>query len=455
MSPSSAATSRPKPPLPGLSGPALLALYLALVLAPLLVAAVSDRPPGGFWRELATGLALAGFAMLLLEFPLSGRFRTVSGKVGIDVTMRVHQFAAGGLLLFLLVHPLLYAAPRLGTDPARALTMLERMFTAEWNRSGVIAWLLLIVLVPVAWLRDRLPFSYEAWRASHGVGAALVAGFGLHHALSVNRHAPDWLTVLWIALAGMTLLTLLFVYLVKPLLQLRRPYRVIANRQVADRSWEVRLRAQHDEQIHFLAGQFAWLNLGHAPFGLTEHPFSISSAPAESPEIGFTIKQSGDFTNRIGTIPIDTVAWLDGPHGHFVLPPGRHERLVFLAGGVGFAPVMSILRQLRAESYGGPMSLFYGNRVETQILYRAELESMAAEMPLGLRFVLAEPPPDWDGLVGQMTPDVLGEILDHPRRAHWQYFVCGPPPMMKSVEHSLRSFGIPERQITAEHFQYA
>lgn len=450
-----ATTCGPQPSSPGLRGPALLALYVAIALAPLALAALSGRPAGGFWRELASGLALTGFAMLLLEFPLSGRFRGVSGKVGIDVTMRVHQFAAWGLLLFLLVHPLLYAAPRLGADPARALAMLERMFTAEGNRSGVIAWLLLLLLVPVAWLRKRLPFSYEAWRASHGAGAALVAGFGLHHALTVGRHTGDWLAGFWVVVAGMALVTLLFVYLVKPLLQLRRPYRVTANRQVADRTWELRLHPEHEKGIRFLAGQFAWLNLGHATFSLTEHPFSISSAPAERPEIGFTIKQNGDFTNQVGTIPVGTRAWLDGPHGHFVLPPGRHERLVFIAGGVGFAPVMSILRQLRAESCADPVTLVYGNRVETQILYRSELEAMAAEMPLELRFVLAEPPPGWQGPVGQLTPDVLADLLDNPRRAHWLYFVCGPPPMMSSIEHSLSSFGVPAGRIIAEHFEYA
>ena len=123
--------------------------------------------------------------------------------------------------------------------------------------------------------------------------------------------------------------------------------------------------------------------------------------------------------------------------------------------GVGFAPVISILRQLRAESYADPVTLVYGNRVETQILYREELEAMAREIPLELRFVLAEPPPGWRGAVGQLTPDVLAGLLDAPRRAHWQYFVCGPPPMMNSVEHGLRALGVPARQIVAEHFQYA
>lgn len=441
--------------LRGLGGPALLVLYLLVALAPLALAALLGTPARNPWRELASGLAMVGFAMLLLEFVLSGRFRGVSGRVGIDVTMRVHQLAALGTLLFLFAHPLLYAVPRLSPDPMRAVNLLQRMFTGEWYRSGVAAWCLLLALVPMAIFRDRLPFRYEIWRASHGLGAVLIAALGLHHTLTVGTQAGHAvLAGFWAVLTGLAVLTLLFVYVVKPLLQLRRPWRVVANRQVADRCWELVVRPEHGEAIDFLAGQFAWLNLGHHPLSLTEHPFSISSAPAGRPDLAFTIKQSGDFTNRIGAVPLGTRAWLDGPHGHFVLPDPRPDRVAFIAGGVGFAPVIGMLRQLRAERWRGRARLVYGNRVESQLLYGDELEHMAREMNLELRLVLSEPPRGWTGPVGELDTRMLDACLDADDRHDWVYFVCGPPPMMTSVEKSLREFGVPARQVIAERFKY-
>ena len=441
--------------LRGLGGPALLALYVVIALSPLLLALLAGKPARNFWRELSAGLAMLGLAMLLLEFVLSGRFRSVSGRVGIDVTMRVHQLAAWGVLLFLLVHPFLYAVPRLSPDPSHALTFIKRMFTGEWYRSGVIAWAILLAMIPIAIFRDRLPFRYELWRASHGIAAALLACFGLHHTLKVGAHSADpWLAGYWVLLTGLALLTLLFVYVIKPVMQLRRPYRVTANRQVAERTWEVVVAPEHDRELDFRAGQFAWLNLGHSPFSLTEHPFSISTAPADRPRIGFTIKQSGDFTNRIGEVPIGTRAWLDGPHGHFVVPGGPHAGLTFIAGGVGFAPVMSILRQLRVERWPGPICLVYGNRIESQILYREELEAMALEMNLDLRLVLSEPPAGWPGPTGELSTATLDACLDRAERARRTYFVCGPPPMMNSVEQSLLGFGVPGERIIAERFKY-
>jgi predicted ferric reductase len=87
--------------LRGLSGISLPGLYVVVALSPLLLASLAGKPARNFWRELSAGLAMLGFAMLMLEFVLSGRFGRLSGRVGIDVTMRVHQLAALGILLFL------------------------------------------------------------------------------------------------------------------------------------------------------------------------------------------------------------------------------------------------------------------------------------------------------------------------------------------------------------------
>lgn len=99
--------------LPGPSARVLLLLYTILGLAPLLLAALRGGPNVGFWRALSSGLAMIGFGMLLAQFLLSGRFRRVSGRVGIDVTMRFHQLAAWVALAFLLVHPVLLVLPAL------------------------------------------------------------------------------------------------------------------------------------------------------------------------------------------------------------------------------------------------------------------------------------------------------------------------------------------------------
>src|SRR5690242_4608485 len=116
-----------------------------------------------------------------------------------------------------------------------------------------------------------------------------------------------------------------------------------------------------------------------------------TAGPWEQPRIAFTIKESGDFTNQIGTVPIGTRSYIDGPHGNFVTAGRETEGIVFIAGGVGFAPVMGIVRQLKAEGYPDPLRLIYGNRVETQILYRDEIDALSQSLDFQVHYVLSEP----------------------------------------------------------------
>jgi predicted ferric reductase len=232
---------------------------------------------------------------------------------------------------------------------------------------------------------------------------------------------------------------------------------VTGNEQVAEGMWRVTIKPAEGRGFDFHAGQFAWLNLGHSPFSLVEHPFSISSAPEDRPRVEFTIKQSGDFTDRIGEVPAGTIAWLDGPYGAFT-PAGRDAtRLVLIGGGVGFAPVISILRSLRARRWPHPVDVIYGNRVASQILYREELEAIARALDLRLHLVLSEAPPGWTGVTGVLDRGVIQACLLardgrlHPEALH---FVCGPLPMMDAVEAALSGLGVDDRNIVSERFTY-
>jgi predicted ferric reductase len=447
-------THFPGPRPAGLAPAVLVAAYAALGLMPLAVAAFREGPGRGFWHELSSGLVMVAFAMTLAQFLLSGRFRQVSGKVGIDLTMRFHQLAAWSLLVFVLLHPVLYAVPTFAADPAAGVARLRGMFGSPGLRAGVIAWWLLVVLVLMGTWRDRLPLRYELWRLSHGLGAALIAGLAAHHTLTVGTYAADPLLAgFWIALTAGALLSLVHVYLLEPLLQRRDPYRVAAVEPAADRMWRVAVEPESGRAPDFAAGQFAWVNLGHSPFSLTEHPFSISSAPAKRPRIEFTVKEAGDFTNRVGTVPVGTRAYLDGPHGTFT-PAGIPAcRLVLIGGGVGFAPLLGILRQLAHENWPHPVDVVYGNRVDSQIIARRELEALAERLALRLNLVLSEPAPDWPGPTGELTSDILAACLPE-RDPGALYLVCGPVPMMNAVERALLDLGIPAARIVSERFTY-
>ncbi len=105
----------------------LFPFYLMVTFAPLVLAWLQGLPARPLQDELATGLGMVAFSILLSEFVLSGRFKVISARMGMDVTMRVHHRAARAALLFVLVHPFLYATPMLNHprpwDGSRQLTL--------------------------------------------------------------------------------------------------------------------------------------------------------------------------------------------------------------------------------------------------------------------------------------------------------------------------------------------
>ncbi len=445
----------PERSLRGIPAPVLLVLYLAVALAPLGIAYVRGGPSRPFLDDFSSALALVAFAMMLMEFVASGRVKTVSGRIGIDLTMRYHQLLARALLAFALIHPFLYTTPMGYPLPWDETGQLRLGLDGASIATGVLAWILLAVLVVMAIWRRRLPFRYESWRGSHALLSVVVSGLVAHHALAAGRYSQDPVMVgFWIVLLAVAVLSLGYVYTLRPVLQARDAYEVTAVEPVAERTWEVRLRALSGEGLAFMPGQFAWLKLGRHPYRITEHPFSIASAPQESPDIRFLIKEAGDFTGRIGETETGARAYLDAPHGNFTYMGREAEGLVFIAGGVGIAPILSMLRALRAAADPRPMTLVYGNRHAGQIVARDELAAIRQEMKLDLRHVLGEPPEGWRGERGQLDQRTLAHCLPPRPGEGWLYFVCGPGPMIDAVEDHLAALDIPASSIISEKFDY-
>jgi predicted ferric reductase len=433
----------------------LLAFYIGLTLLPLALAAAQGLPPRPWLDELSSGLAMTGFAILLLEFALSGRSRRLSARVGMDLTMRFHQMMALVALALLLFHPFLYV-PAFNEHPAHGGGRAMRVvLTPAATVSGLAAWMLLIALVAFAWFRTQLRWSYETWRLSHGLGALAIAAFGAHHVLDIGRYAQDpWMRGFWLAACAAALATLVAVYGVKPLLQSRQRWRIAIVAPEAERLWRVVLEPKGESDFRFAAGQFVWLKLRRAFGRITEHPFSIASAPGQLPRLQFLAKEAGDFTRDIGRVAPGTAAYVDGPYGNFTLAGREGAGIMLIAGGAGIAPVLSLARDLAATRDPRPLTIVYADRSAAQLAARAELEVMARAPGRELHFIVAEPPADWTGLRGRLDRANLRACMPGAGAAQWLYFVCGPPAMIDAVELNLAELGVPLTQIASERFVY-
>ncbi|SMX32743.1 ferredoxin reductase family protein [Actibacterium lipolyticum] len=433
----------------------LIPIYLSVVFLPLALAWAQGRRPRPMLDELATGAGLLALSIILAEFLLLGRFRSVTTRVGTDVVMRAHQLLARSALVLAMVHPFLYRPNQPPSIPGYQTRHMGISYDFVEVWPGIVAFLLLPALVATAIARSHLRSRYEIWRMLHGFGAALIAAFGVLHALRAGRYSDDpTLAAVWIGMLVVALSALAYVYVLKPLLTLRHPWTVQSVTPVALKTWELSLKPARKFTFPFRAGQFAWLNVGHSAFSLNENPFSISSAPSDTGKISFIIKELGDFTNTVGSIRPGTRAYIDGPHGHLTIAGHDAPGVALIAGGVGIAPMIGIMRELGATGDKRPVTLLYGNRVEDQIACRAELEQMSKRANTNIVHILSDPPAGWTGETGIVSPKVLSAHFGQPQHKDWVYVLCGPPKMLEAVEDALIDIGVAPAQILSERFSY-
>ncbi len=451
--------SRPtKPRLPTGSGTARAAfwigLYLCAVVAPLGVLLSSTTPAGGgFVWEAGIGFGFAGLAMMAVQFLLTARFRRAAAPFGIDLIYYFHRFLAYGIVLVVLLHPVLLA----WENPAVLASCNLR--EASWSMlSGFGSALLLLAMVLVSAGRKLIRLPYEAWRISHLALAIGAVGLGFAHMAGIaHASASPIVRTLWTGIGCSLATVVLWVRFLRPLLLLRRPWRVESVRREPGSAWTMTLAPDGHPGISFQPGQFAWVTLRHSPFAMREHPFSIASAPGADGRLAFTIKELGDFTRRLGEIGEGERAYVDGPYGAFSCD--RHPDAAgyaFIAGGIGVSPMAGMLRALAERGDKRPLLLVSANAALDRMPLREEMAVLVGTLDLRFVPVLENPPEGWQGESGYVTEEVLARHLPPAEeRRDWHCFLCGPLPMTRSVEISLRRLGIPPDRIHVELFDMA
>ncbi|MEI8649629.1 FAD-binding oxidoreductase [Paraglaciecola sp. Hal342] len=242
-------------------------------------------------------------------------------------------------------------------------------------------------------------------------------------------------------------------------LSIKRPFTVVDCHKGSADDWYLTIKKDADFQFEFDAGQFVWINTSGSAFKRNEHPFSIASSPRSLPELSFVIRNLGDYTNQLGKLKTGQRVWVDGPHGVFTLNARNAQGIVLLAGGAGIGPIIGILRDLKERADSRPVRLIYGNRNMTQMMFLDELADMAKSINLVTTLVLNDapdnfPPAGFKGHEGFMSKSVIEEAGEGFNTQNWDYYICGPQPMVKAVEASLQHLDIPQSRILYEQLGF-
>jgi len=425
--------------------------YFIMVFGPLFLLVLAPRPPQReFWRDFSVGLGFAALTLLGLQFVPTGRIPALSTLFPLDTLYRFHHRISVLAWILALAHPVI-----LFVNNPYTLRLLD-IFSAPWRaRAALVAVVAMTFLVVSSVWRRKLAIVYEPWRGSHAVAAILATVLAFYHMLKVNYYsASPFQRIFWIGLALVWAAFQVYVRLIKPWLLTRHPYVLAELIPERGDSVTLSLNPVGHSGMTFRPGQVAWLTIGQSPFGIREHPFSMTSS-AEHPErLEFTVRSLGDFTSQLGGLAPGERVYVDGAYGTFDATQSDATAYALIAGGIGSAPMMSILRTMADRGDERPVILFYGNWSWDSITFREELDVLEERLNLNVVHVLEMPPEGWDGEVGYVTADVLDRHLP-PERNEYIYFICGPLPMLGAVRRALRQLRIPLSRIHSEEYDMA
>jgi propane monooxygenase reductase subunit len=222
------------------------------------------------------------------------------------------------------------------------------------------------------------------------------------------------------------------------------------------------LRLTEPGEVKFFPGQYMDITVpgtqAPASPGGEVRSFSMANTSSRGGLLEFVIKVYPDglfseFLDR--RLAVGDRLELTGPFGVFTLREGDAD-LVFLGGGAGMAPILSLLRSMAERGLRRKATFFYGARTAADLCFADELRDLEEKLP-GFTYIPALSDGDWDGETGLITdvlkrraPEICG-AGDRPLAAAHAY-VCGPPPMVEAAIPLLQSLGVAEKRIYFDKF---
>ena len=228
-------------------------------------------------------------------------------------------------------------------------------------------------------------------------------------------------------------------------------------RDVLTETYRVKSLLLHLAQpLGHLPGQHVDVRLTADDGYQAQRSYSISSAP-ENKRLSLTVERVADgevSPYLVDELRIGDKLQLRGPiGGHFVWTSDANHPLCLIAGGAGVTPLMAMLRHRDKALRRVPALLIYSARCLEDVIYREELDAMAArDGSLSIVYALTrEQPEGWHGHRGRIDKALLAATC-FPASQHPAIYVCGPSSFVESVSGSLLELGFDARRIKTERF---
>lgn len=388
---------------------------------------------------------LVGMTMFALTFVLSTRIRFIEDIFGgLDKVYIAHGILGGTALIILLFHPIFLVLKFIPENVKQAAIYL--LPSSYWSVNfGILALLGMIALV---YLTLFTKIKYHKWKFTHEF-LGLVFILALLHIFLVRGKVSgdDIFKGYYIYASAVGLIGLgSFSYslFLKNRLFKAAKYRVASIRKLKDDVYEIKLAPEH-KPISYKSGQFIFVRFYNERLPKESHPFTIASR-SNHPIIKIIVKALGDFTSRLTELKVGDYVSVEGPYGRFSVKNSKKAADVWIAGGIGITPFISMAEELRFNPPKNDVYLFYTCRTSDEFVCVDELRKIEAEVP---KFHLVL----WESKkMGHLTLENIARIVGRVRDK--EYYLCGPSAMKRSIIKSVLKNGVKKSLIHVEEFEF-
>ncbi|MDD5368001.1 MAG: FAD-dependent oxidoreductase [Anaerolineaceae bacterium] len=198
----------------------------------------------------------------------------------------------------------------------------------------------------------------------------------------------------------------------------------------------------------FLPGQFLHLAIDpYDPGGFwpESRVFSIASSPANRNELKITYSVRGKFTSRMeNELQVGSEVWVKMPYGEFIIPDTTDVAL--FAGGTGVTAFTAFIDGLTLE-FQHSVALFYGAQTPQLLLYRGLVEEKARQLKTVTPYFFFEQgqAQECSEHTGRLSVEFALRTLQNPKST--DFYLSGPPPMLRGFSHNLEMHGIHQERI--------
>lgn len=393
-----------------------------------------------------TGL-LAGYC-IVVQLLLMARVPAIERGVGADRLARWHSFGGRYTVSLVLAHTVLiiwgYAVTAHTNVVAQTGTLLTS-YPDVMMATAALGLFLMIAAISVRAARERV--SYELWYHLHFYTYLAVA-LAFSHQFATGADFTNNLQarVLWGGLYAVVAVALLWFRFIVPLRQWVRHRMLVADVvREAPGVVSIVLAGHHLDELAPEPGQFfRWRFLTRTGWWQS-HPYSLS-APPHPRLLRITVKDLGDHSGELQKVHKGTRVFAEGPYGAFTAHRRRRRKVLLLAGGIGITPLRALLETLPAEP--GDLTLVYRVNHPDEIVFRRELDAVAAARGARVHYLVGPPGGAADPFIGsrlsELVPGIRGQDV----------FLCGPPGFTAAALKTLRAARVSRAHIHVEQFAF-